>query len=81
MTPLRIIQMQIIDAKVQTMCGELTIDRMVPVIMGLGLDGRVYRYDENERHWTPVTTRRVNPLHKQPRKQRIHIDDDDKEGV
>jgi prephenate dehydrogenase len=40
-------------------------------IFGLGLDGRVYTYDMTERHWNVVTTRRVNPLHKQPRRQTI----------
>jgi len=75
-TPLRIIQFQIIDIVKELQHGELIIEKIVPVLMGLGLDGRVYRYDDSERHWTPVTTRRVNPLHKQPRKQRISIDDD-----
>ena len=81
MTPLRIIQMQIVDTIKHVEHGELTIDRVVPVIMGLGLDGRVYRYDENEKHWTPVTTLRVNPLHKQPKKQRVVIEDEKGEGV
>jgi hypothetical protein len=40
-------------------------------IFGLGLDGVIYVYDPKEKHWTPYTTRRVNPLHKQPKKQTI----------
>lgn len=76
----RIIQMQIVDELRTTMHGELMIEKVVPVIMGLGIDGVVYAYDENEKHWNPVTTRRVNPLHKQPKKQRIIIEDDKEEG-
>jgi len=75
-TPLRIIQFQVVDTVKELQHGELTIEKIVPVLMGLGLDGRVYKYDDNERHWTPVTTRRVNPLYKQPRKQRVSIEDE-----
>lgn len=78
-TPLRIIQMQIVNEVKHEQHGELQIDRVVQVIMGLGLDGRVYKYDDSERHWTPITTRGVNPLYKQPRKQRVSIDDEGEE--
>jgi len=80
-TSLRIIQFQIVNTVKQVQLGELTIEKSVPVLMGLGLDGRVYRYEEDEKHWTPVTTRRVNPLYKQPRKQRVSIEDEGESHV
>jgi hypothetical protein len=68
---LRIIAFQIVDVTTEVSHGELMIDRTTQVMYGLGLDGRVYTYDVVERHWNVVTTRRVNPLHKQPRRQTI----------
>jgi hypothetical protein len=44
---------------------------------GLGLDGIIYVYDFKENHWTPVTRKRVNPLHKQSKKQKITVTDDE----
>jgi hypothetical protein len=61
---LRIIQFQICKpwTNIGTQC-----------IFGLGLDGILYTYDLIEKHWNPITTKRVNPLHKQPKKQQITI--------
>lgn len=63
----------------QVMHGVLTIDTTVPVIVGLGLDGVIYKYDEVEKHWNPITTKRVNPLQRQPKKQQIIIRDEREE--
>jgi hypothetical protein len=76
---LRIVQFQIVDEVVPIMHGVLTVDTVIHTIIGLGLDGIVYRYDKEEKHWNPITTRRVNPLQRQPKKQQITIHDEREE--
>lgn len=76
---LQIIQFQIAHIPRQVSHGELTIDTVESVIIGLGLDGVIYKYDEIEKHWNPITTKIVNPLQRQPKKQKITIHDEREE--
>lgn len=79
---LQIIQFQVVDVKQQVMHGVLTIDTIIPMIVGLGLDGVIYKYDEIEKHWNPITTKVVNPLQRQPKRQKITIHDErDEKGA
>lgn len=76
---LQIIQFQIVDEVVPMMHGVLTVDTVIHTIVGLGLDGTIYRYDKEEKHWNPMTTKIVNPLQRQPKKQKITIHDEREE--
>lgn len=62
---LRIIQIQVVDRFEEK-------DKVDTTLYGLGLDGIVYIYGRDEKHWTPITTKRVNPLYKQPAKKLRH---------
>jgi hypothetical protein len=72
---IRIIAFQIVDVVKELSHGELTIDKVVSVMYGLGLDGVVYVYDDKQHHWNPYTTNRVNPSHRQPKRLQKQVED------